>query len=642
MWQLESSAYLSQWILSQEALTLCENVFLQCIRTSGFDVCKQNNHLECTPVKFLILVLSLIEELQIMQERVTGMGKKERTKLELGLVELVEHSSSAEMSTIIEKFAKLFTSMLEGLVSFATSSCSVFWSGMVEDMELPCSIRGKLGGPSQRRLSSSATTAVLQAIISVKAVAYVSLWCVQFRSDGLLNFVFIFLWKFFWKIVSSPSFYSETAAEIWLAAYEALAHGLKAVVSAFSSLALDLIMENYKPSSPNAEGNSILDSLVLSFLQNINNLIAVEKLVRSRRAILMNWKWICLEYLLSIPSHAFENGVRLENGNCFFSDATLHWLFRDLVDSLDNAGEASVLPMLRSIRLVLELLDSGKMRSAVSSCDGMDSQMMWHLVRSSWILHVSCKKRRVAPIAALLSSVLHYSVFNKEWMHVTDDAPGPLKWFIEKIVEEGTKSPRTIRLAALHLTGLWLLNPNTIKYYMKELKLLTLHGSAAFDEDFEAELAENFDARREVSLLAKSPDFELTEAFINTELYARVSVAVLFDKLAELAVVVGSQNENENCHAALESGKMFLLELLDLVVNDKDLAKELYKKYSGVHRRKIRVWQMISILSQFVDENILLKVTRSLHMSLYRNNFPSVRQYLETFAINVYFKFPSL
>lgn len=35
--------------------------------------------------------------------------------------------------------------------------------------------------------------------------------------------------------------------------------------------------------------------------------------------------------------------------------------------------------------------------------------------------------------------------------------------------------------------------------------------SVAFDEDFEAELAENYDARLEVSLLAKSPDFELTE-----------------------------------------------------------------------------------------------------------------------------------
>ena len=119
--------------------------------------------------------------------------------------------------------------------------------------------------------------------------------------------------------------------------------------------------------------------------------------------------------------------------------------------------------------------------------------------------------------------------------------------FIENIIEEGKKSPRTIRLAALHLTGLWLSNPRTIKYYVKELKLLSLYGSGvyhalfsfsrmisiiiwlsllfhiqllvicdisfavAFDEDFEGELADNPDARSEVSLLAKSTSPELTE-----------------------------------------------------------------------------------------------------------------------------------
>ncbi|KAI9174357.1 hypothetical protein LWI28_016082 [Acer negundo] len=291
---------------------------------------------------------------------------------------------------------------------------------------------------------------------------------------------------------------------------------------------------------------------------------------------------------------------------------------------------------------MLELLASGMLGSVVSSCNSVDFQMMWHLVRSSWILHVSCNKRRVAPIAALLSSVLHSSVFGDEGMHVMGNTPGPLKWFIEKVLEEGTKSPRTIRLAALHLTGLLLLNPKIIKYYIKELRLLTLYGSVAFDEDFEAELAENHDAKIEVSLLAKSADPELTESFINTELYARVSVAVLFYKLADLAGTVGSSNGDEDCQAALDSGKLFLLELLDLVLNDKDLAKELYKKYSGIHRRKIRVWQMICVLSRFVDHEIVGKVTSLLHISLYRNNLPAVRQYLETFAINIYLKFPSL
>ncbi|KAF3772824.1 hypothetical protein EJ110_NYTH56901, partial [Nymphaea thermarum] len=48
---------------------------------------------------------------------------------------------------------------------------------------------------------------------------------------------------------------------------------------------------------------------------------------------------------------------------------------------------------------------------------------------------------------------------------------------VERILSDGAKSPRTIRLAALHLTGLWFLYPQTIMYYMRELKLLTLYGS---------------------------------------------------------------------------------------------------------------------------------------------------------------------
>lgn len=60
---------------------------------------------------------------------------------------------------------------------------------------------------------------------------------------------------------------------------------------------------------------------------------------------------------------------------------------------------------------------------------GMFLQMMLQLVHSSWILHVSCNKRRVAPIAALLSSILHYSVFTDLNMHVTiNGEKGPLKW----------------------------------------------------------------------------------------------------------------------------------------------------------------------------------------------------------------------
>ena len=49
-------------------------------------------------------------------------------------------------------------------------------------------------------------------------------------------------------------------------------------------------------------------------------------------------------------------------------------------------------------------------------------------------------------------------------------------------------------------------------------------------------------------------------------MYGRVSVAVLFHKLADLADMMGSANETEDCLSALESGKLFLLELLDSAV----------------------------------------------------------------------------
>ncbi|XP_021765778.1 uncharacterized protein LOC110730295 isoform X2 [Chenopodium quinoa] len=586
------------------------------IEEKGVSTSQQHSLGEMIPVKYLILLLSLVHELEFMQ-----IGSDEYTKAQLKS----ELNGTANKNFLIaDKFSNVFLVILKDLISFAESSSSIFWSHVVVDGRLPGSVTGKLGGPSRRRLSSPITTAVLQAIVSVRTVVTVSSWCAHIKDDAGLNLAFSFVWKFLHLVVSSAFGDCETSAEINLAAYEALSFALKASAPVISSSTVYNIQDMNSTLDPVAKNRPLLDSLVLTFLNHINGLLAIQQLARTRRAILMNWKWLCLEALLSIPYHAFQNGVQFGHDNTFFSNDAVSFIFADLVESLETAGEDSVLSMLRSVRMVLDLLTSSS--SFVSGCSGVDAQMIWQLVRSSWVLHTSCNKRRVAPIAALLSAVLHESVFRLEEMHVTDIGPGPLKWFCEKVFEEGIKSPRTIRLAALHLTGLWLLNPVVVKYYMKELKLLTLYGSIAFDEDFEGELTENGDARTEVSLLAKIPDSEIAEAYINTELYARVSVAVLFYKLAEVAKMAGSGRETEKCCSAFESGKMFLLELLD----------------SATHRRKARAWQMLCILSRFIDQDIVLQVIQSLSISLYRNNLPAVRQYLETFAIHVYLTFPFL
>ncbi|KFK23549.1 hypothetical protein AALP_AAs66918U001300 [Arabis alpina] len=610
------------------------------VQDSGAKFFQEKNHLERAPVKFLIFILSMLLELQNTQDGISELSSLVNSNSCNGSVEKTGKQIVGGASCINEKFAVVLLSILKELISFADSSCSVFWSHkIVENGALSGSIIGKLGGPSQRRLSVPTTTAVLEAVTSVKLIGLISSYCAQVTSGGgELKFALAFFWKFINHTISSQICNSEAAAEIYLAAFEALAAILNAFVSLCSARAFNLL-ENDNTLLTMVDGEFWLQVSVPAFLHNINHLLTAGLLVRSRRAVLLSWKWLCVESLLSVM-HILDARRIPGDRTSFFSDDTVQSIFHDIVESLENAGEGSALPMLKSVRLALGILASGK--SSLDGFPGVDTQTMWQLVKSCWILHISCKKRRVAPIAALLSSVLHSSLFSNKDMHIAEDGHGPLKWFVEKVLEEGQKSPRTIRLAALHLTGLWLMYPRTIKYYIKELRLLTLYGSVAFDEDFEAELSDNNDARTEVSLLAKNPDPELTEVFINTELYARVSVAGLFEKLANLAYLVEPASQNQDYEDAVVAGKLFLLELLDAGVHDKDLAKELYKKYSAIHRRKIRAWQMICIMSRFVSSDIVGQVMDSVHICLHRNNLPAVRQYLETFAINIYLKFPAL
>ncbi|KAI4369980.1 hypothetical protein MLD38_018368 [Melastoma candidum] len=600
----------------------------------GTRICEEKQICQWLPVKYLILLFSLVCQLQQLLENDSDVCADPGRKLMFS--RLLD-----TLNGTYQKFLLLFNSIMKNLVLFTKVSCTVLWFTLeLEATKLPSSVCGKLGGPSQRRLPSEITSSVLQAITSVKVITSLSSWCKMIGSDVSVDFTFDFFWDFLWNTLSSSACNSETEAEIGLAAYEALAPVLRTLALRYPSLSLDQIVKQHNPVAADMENEPLLDALMKKFLQNINCLLEVGYLARSRKAALMKFKWCCLESLLSIPILALKSGYKPAKYKFYFSDDVVRETFAELVENLENAAEDAVLPMLRSIRLVLALLTSRS--DILVSCGGVNIQMIWQLVQSSWILHVSCNKRRVAAISALLSSVLHPSYFSDEKMHMINGDSGPLKWFVEKVLEEGTRSPRTIRLAALHLTGLWLAYPRVLKYYIKELKLLSLHGSVAFDEDFEGELGDNHDAKAEVSLLAMSPEPELTKAFLNTELYARVSVAALFQKLADLAEDDDLVDIHDDKTAALEAGRLFLLELLHSAVNEKDLAKELYKKYSAVHRRKIRAWQMICGLSRFVHEDILDQVTNSLHTSLYRNNLPAVRQYLETFAINVYLKFPSL
>lgn len=90
-------------------------------------------------------------------------------------------------------------------------------------------------------------------------------------------------------------------AEICLAAYEALVFVLRVLASTYFSQSLFLIMENEKLFLE-TEGRTQLDYMILSFSRNINDLLEVGFLARSRRAVLLDCKVLISLFVLSDSS----------------------------------------------------------------------------------------------------------------------------------------------------------------------------------------------------------------------------------------------------------------------------------------------------------------------------------------------------
>jgi tRNA guanosine-2'-O-methyltransferase len=133
-----------------------------------------------------------------------------------------------------------------------------------------------------------------------------------------------------------------------------------------------------------------------------------------------------------------------------------------------------------------------------------------------------------------------------------------------KFIEQGAQSPRTMRLTALHITGLWLQYPTTAIFYVEQLKSLPLHRGEAVDEELDGELIESQVAAREYSMLIQSSDIE---AFTNSEMYVRVTVAVMLHQFVLLVQVSQDSKVLAVAKSAATCGQMLLLELLNAAVS---------------------------------------------------------------------------
>lgn len=90
-------------------------LFVQFIQNYDIDLCKENSF-SGAHVKFLILAMSVVQELQKMKERTVDRHVKGRAEWDLALLGIENHISFIEPSNIFEKFTKSYTIILVWIV----------------------------------------------------------------------------------------------------------------------------------------------------------------------------------------------------------------------------------------------------------------------------------------------------------------------------------------------------------------------------------------------------------------------------------------------------------------------------------------------------------------------------------------------
>ncbi|KAH7425675.1 hypothetical protein KP509_11G065800 [Ceratopteris richardii] len=567
----------------------------------------------CIPEKLLILLVSIIKMFHCFPKDCQPSNYMSQG--------MERQCTSSPFDIIAANLKSIISLNMDEFLAHAQRVSSVFWDDEVHsDAALPSSVINKLGGRSQRRLPLTVASNVLKAVVSITTVAECISWMLENNSSRISDSSIYFVWEFTWKSVTMKKAKQETKAEIQLSMYEALAPVLKALALSASPHVMSLV--NRAVIFGDLQNESILDIITLKFTEAINQLLYGHVLARSRRAVLSVHKWCCLEGLLSIPKWRMtqiDHSERLDI--CALSDSILKTILVDAISSLESASDDNMLPVLRCLRWllhwgILSRIDSyeadGESRKVV--------EVVWSLVRAAWAAIADSNKRRVGLISAFLSAIIHPNIFYQVTMHESNGDAGPLKWLLVNIFKLGSRSPRTMRLTAMHVSGMWLKYPNIVQYYVKELKLLSLHGGESVDEELDGQVSENLEAAREYSFLTQSLDPELVEEFRNSEQYVRVTVAVLLHKLAEIVERDQGSDEVEKRKAANSisvCGKELLLDMLDSLAYDKEMSKELYKKKSAIHRRKVRAWQMLCILSRFVQDEMIEQVMDVLEICLF-------------------------
>lgn len=304
-------------------------------------------------------------------------------------------------------------------------------------------------------------------------------------------------------------------------------------------------------------------------------------------------------------------------------------------------GDPIVIPIMRCFRQLIPVI--------VKRLDTFEDVDPWnkgqqHMLKSvfSSLIHVmgNQTRGRLGISAAIVSSVAHPFLFSSEAlqnpkidaMHLKN---GAIHDSICSLVSLGQKYNRLLVQVSSHLGALLVDQPKLGMRYINIIEELSLSGfgSEASLLSLRDQILDKTTASEVSTNLTCVPP-TIAEAYAQAECAPRVGILCLLHEWIQKGIE-GDEECMRTCRLLWES-------LYSLSRNNTDLSQTVYSHGGIVHRKKVRLWQALIIISPCIHSDDIESQFKLILEDLGSQNAVTVKQYQEIVGATLVIRRPTL
>lgn len=316
-------------------------------------------------------------------------------------------------------------------------------------------------------------------------------------------------------------------------------------------------------------------------------------------------------------------------------------------------GSNKIIPIIHCLRSIIPV--TLKNDSVSTQCRQVFCELGWEDMQPEWwtrnnivsligrsLLEVlkGQSRKKTGISAAVLTTIVHPDLFSPSMLEIDyvmemHKIGGSINSLVKDAVELGQRFNRLLVQISCHLGALLARAPCLGIHYSDILQDLCL---VAFTNDssfltLRDEILDSVTAA-ETSFVLTSVPPEIARTYAQTECAPRIATLCLLHHWVESGI---------NGDVESEKSAIFMWQkLYNFSCTDQDVSQTCYIHYGSVHKKKVRVWQALTILAPIIPDKDIESSFENIMQAMDSPNAATVKQYQEIIAASLVLRKPEL